>query len=176
MTDALKQAAHDPLHLSRILHELAGAASLCWTPRPSGEFDVQEAIKFVQAAIAEIEALRTALAAPQPAASQAGPVGDEWISEVARDIAELDHGSPEGEPNVMLVTHDELHVILERHSQPSSFAPQPAAPEPAQAVPLTDEQIVDEAVRQEWGAGAFCAGVRFAERAHGIKQPGSEAC
>lgn len=44
----------DPLHLSRILHELAGAASLCWTPRPKGIFDSQEAIMHVEAAITEI--------------------------------------------------------------------------------------------------------------------------
>lgn len=47
-------ASPDPLHLSRILHELAGAASLCWTPHPSGVFDSQEAIKHVESAIAEI--------------------------------------------------------------------------------------------------------------------------
>lgn len=44
----------DPLHLSRILHELAGAASLCWTSQPSGVFNSQEAIKHVEAAIQEI--------------------------------------------------------------------------------------------------------------------------
>ena len=46
----------DPLHLSRILHELAGAASMCWTPAPTGVFDSQEAIKHVEAAIEEIRA------------------------------------------------------------------------------------------------------------------------
>lgn len=46
----------DPLHLSRILHELAGAASMCWTPAPTGVFDSQEAIKHVVAAIEEIRA------------------------------------------------------------------------------------------------------------------------
>jgi hypothetical protein len=44
----------DPLHLSRILHELAGAASMCWNPRPTGVFDSQEAIGHVVAAIQEI--------------------------------------------------------------------------------------------------------------------------
>jgi hypothetical protein len=44
--DATKMMAEpadpDPLHLSRILHELAGAASLCWEPRPTGVFDSQQ--------------------------------------------------------------------------------------------------------------------------------------
>jgi alkylhydroperoxidase family enzyme len=47
------------LLLSRVLHELAGAASLCWVPKPTGVFDSQLAIGFVEAAIQE---LRSALA------------------------------------------------------------------------------------------------------------------
>jgi prolyl-tRNA synthetase len=47
------------LLLSRVLHELAGAASLCWEPKPAGVFDSQQAIGFVEAAIQE---LRSALA------------------------------------------------------------------------------------------------------------------
>lgn len=39
---------------SRILHELAGAASLCWEPRPTGVFDSQEAIGYVEAALQEL--------------------------------------------------------------------------------------------------------------------------
>lgn len=49
----------DPLHLSRILHELAGAASLCWEPRPTGVFDPQMAIQFVEQALAEIRSRMT---------------------------------------------------------------------------------------------------------------------
>ena len=49
----------DPLHLSRILHELAGAASLCWEPRPTGVFDSQLAIQFVEQALAEIRSRMT---------------------------------------------------------------------------------------------------------------------
>lgn len=45
------------LTLSRVLHELAGAASLCWTPRPTGVFDSQEAIKHVEVAIGELRAI-----------------------------------------------------------------------------------------------------------------------
>jgi hypothetical protein len=47
------------LLLSRVLHELAGSASLCWEPKPMGVFDSQQAIGFVEAAIQE---LRSALA------------------------------------------------------------------------------------------------------------------
>jgi hypothetical protein len=47
------------LLLSRVLHELAGSASLCWEPKPTGVFDSQLAISFVEAAIQE---LRSALA------------------------------------------------------------------------------------------------------------------
>jgi hypothetical protein len=58
----------DPLHLSRILHELAGAASMCWTPKPStAVFDSQQAIAFVEQAIAEIRRrMQMMSAAPQP--------------------------------------------------------------------------------------------------------------
>jgi hypothetical protein len=50
----VKPSNPDPLQLSRILHELAGAASMCWNPRPAGVFDSQEAIEHVVAAIQEI--------------------------------------------------------------------------------------------------------------------------
>lgn len=42
--------------LSRVLHELAGAASLCWWPNPSGVFNAERAIGFVEAAIDELRA------------------------------------------------------------------------------------------------------------------------
>lgn len=42
--------------LSRVLHEMAGAVSLCWTPKPTGVFDSTQACEFVAAAIAEIRA------------------------------------------------------------------------------------------------------------------------
>jgi hypothetical protein len=41
---------------SRILHELAGAASLCWEPKPTGVFDTSKAIRFVESALAELRA------------------------------------------------------------------------------------------------------------------------
>lgn len=59
--------------LSRICHELAGSASLCWKPKPEGVFDTETAIKFVEGAIAE---LRT-IGPPKPAE------GD-WVNEVAK--------------------------------------------------------------------------------------------
>ena len=35
-----------------------------------------------------------------------------WIDDVVRDVAELDYNSPEGQPDVMLVTDAELRQIL----------------------------------------------------------------
>lgn len=40
--------------LSRVLHELAGAASLCWEPKPTGVFDTEQALQFVESAIKEL--------------------------------------------------------------------------------------------------------------------------
>jgi len=55
--DAERVRATD-LQLSRILHELAGAASMCWIPYPPpGEFDSTQACEFVANAIAEIRGL-----------------------------------------------------------------------------------------------------------------------
>lgn len=56
----------DPLHLSRILHEMAGAVSLCWEPWPSGVFESSMACGYVAAAIAEIRSRMTATAQPAP--------------------------------------------------------------------------------------------------------------
>ena len=54
----------------------------------------------------------------QPVA--AAPEGIDWIYAVVRDVAKLDRGSPEDEPDMMLVTSDELFSIVRRHA--------PAAP------------------------------------------------
>jgi hypothetical protein len=41
--------------LSRVLHEMAGAASMCWTPLPSSAvFDSTQAIEHVEAAITAV--------------------------------------------------------------------------------------------------------------------------
>jgi hypothetical protein len=52
-------------HDSRILHELAGAASLCWEPKPTGVFDSQTAIGFVEQALKELR--ESAALAEKPA-------------------------------------------------------------------------------------------------------------
>lgn len=45
----------DPYHLSRILHELAGSASMCWEHVDrAGVFQSTQAANFVAAALAEI--------------------------------------------------------------------------------------------------------------------------
>lgn len=77
--DATKMMADsDPLHLSRILHELAGAASLCWEPRPTGVFDSQLAIQFVEQALAEIRSRMTPAPAevPMPKPDRVTQIGD----------------------------------------------------------------------------------------------------
>ena len=44
------------LLLSRVLHELAGSASLCWEPKPTGVFATELALGFVEDAIDELRA------------------------------------------------------------------------------------------------------------------------
>jgi len=39
------------MQLSLVLHELAGAASLCWDPKPTGVFDTSLAIEHVERSI-----------------------------------------------------------------------------------------------------------------------------
>ena len=73
---------------------------------------------------------------------QRKPLTDEQIDSVIRDVAELDYSSPEGMPDVMLVTADELRGILQARLCEALAAP-PAAPAPAQPVPLTQDQIAD---------------------------------
>jgi hypothetical protein len=43
--------------LSRVLHELAGEASLCWEPKPVGVFDSSAAIVAVERAIGELRGI-----------------------------------------------------------------------------------------------------------------------
>jgi len=51
--------------LSRVLHELAGAASLCWEPKPAGVFDSEEALRHVGNAIAELRGILAGAALSQ---------------------------------------------------------------------------------------------------------------
>jgi hypothetical protein len=50
--DDLFAEAGDP---SEILGLLAGAASMCWQPRPTGEFDSSAASRFVDAALERLK-------------------------------------------------------------------------------------------------------------------------
>lgn len=58
-----------------------------------------------------------------------------WIDDVLRDVAELpDRSSPEDEPDMMLVTADELRLIIEQHAPPAATAaevPEAMGDEPA---------------------------------------------
>ena len=66
---ALAQPAVPPKAIgqdSRILLELAGSASLCWEPKPTGVFDSSLAIRFVKSALAELRASVAQPAVPEP--------------------------------------------------------------------------------------------------------------
>lgn len=91
---------------------------------------------------------RAGLAAPT--GQQAEPVAADWINNVVRDIAELpDRDSPPDQPDMMLVTVNELHDIIGRNA-PVSAAP--AAPSEAGC------NECDGAGQYEWnGADEICA-------------------
>lgn len=55
------ESAPLPDEVRRVLGELAGAASLCWLPRPTGEFDAGAACKFVADAEAALRKLSPAV-------------------------------------------------------------------------------------------------------------------
>ncbi len=90
--DAAKMVA-DPLSLSRILHELAGAASLCWEPRPTGVFDSQLAIHFVEQALAEIRSRMAPASAgvPIPDVHDYGYLDSDngWVETLACDESDV---------------------------------------------------------------------------------------
>lgn len=52
-----RRARECDLTLSRVLHELAGHASLCWSPKPTGVFDTGEALAAVESAINELRGI-----------------------------------------------------------------------------------------------------------------------
>lgn len=82
----------DPLHLSRILHELAGAVSVCWDPNPSGVFESERAIAFVESAIAEIRQ-RHKVAQEHLAAGLAAAEEERNQLRLALDVVRTDAGS-----------------------------------------------------------------------------------
>jgi hypothetical protein len=45
---------------SRVLHEMAGSVSLCWSPRPDGVFESTQACEYVAAAIEELRSIARA--------------------------------------------------------------------------------------------------------------------
>ena len=53
---------HDALmkEVSRVVGEVAGAVSLCWEPRPDGEFDSTQAATYVDGAIARLSSVLSA--------------------------------------------------------------------------------------------------------------------
>lgn len=105
----------DPLHLSRILHEMAGAVSLCWEPRPSGVFESSTACGYVAAAIAEIRSRMTATA--QPAHARV-PLMDEQI----RDLWSWS-GTAEAETTANTQQHAFARAIETAHGITAPGAP-----------------------------------------------------
>jgi len=78
----------------------------------------------------------------EPAVSQkAAPVAPaDWINAAVRDVAELpDRDSPDGQPDMMLVSADELRVIIERHASATQ-----------QAVSQMDGAAVDDPMSDKW--------------------------
>lgn len=58
--------------LSRVLHELAGSASLCWEPKPTGVFASSQASEFCSGAIEELRAILRGDAARTASTGEAG--------------------------------------------------------------------------------------------------------
>lgn len=48
----------DCASVEELLGQLAGAASMCWTPRPAGVFDSTRASEFVDLALARLKQLQ----------------------------------------------------------------------------------------------------------------------
>lgn len=109
---------------SRILHELAGAASLCWSPRPVGVFDTQAAIGFVEAALKELresahterDQLKARLDAIDAACLEVcrdnheSTVGDDVDTEMGRYVCIGESGAP-------VIDEDEPAEVVRRLSQ-----------------------------------------------------------
>lgn len=188
MTDALKQAAQQAMDWltmgqkaseegQQALDTIEALLAALSAPQPAAPEpdDVRELRKWLNEEPnrpIDRAALARVLAAPQPAAQQSDPCAPPEIQEaIERGEFEPGHWTISAQRAIEKNPSGALRIIARLRDEVASLK---AAPQPAQAVPLTDEQIVDEAVRQDWGGGAFCAGVHFAERAHGIKQPGSE--
>jgi hypothetical protein len=149
----------DPMHLSRILHEMAGAVSMCWEPRPSGVFESSLAAGYVADAIAEIRS-------HMPAAN-GGPFA--WFCEWFNA-----DGSPEWDQY-----HDRTDPMpaadeWEDRAPDRVTTLYAARPAPA-LVPLTEAQV--EALRARVTGAPYLTAVqliRETETAHGIT-PAKEA-
>ena len=108
-------------------HEAIEAAVDQWYPkRDSPHASVNDKIGAVRLAFRK--GYRAALAAQQAAA----PGSLDWVNDVVRDVAELpDRDSLPGREDMMLVTVNELHDIIERHAPSAPGTPE--APKTAAA-------------------------------------------
>lgn len=50
------QDSRKKVSMQTVIGEMCGAVSLCWNPKPTGVFDSEQATKFVNEAIAEVQA------------------------------------------------------------------------------------------------------------------------
>jgi hypothetical protein len=145
-----KPVAHnpDPYHLSRILHELAGSASMCWEHVDcAGTFQSTQAAEFVAAAIAEIRQRMNDATPQQPAPE---PVAQPYCY-----VYEYDG---------VFGLHREFYPREYNGRKPDRTVPLFAAP--PQRKPLTEEEIehigmTHQSLRQV---------VRAVKQAHEIKE------
>ncbi|MGC4059393.1 MAG: hypothetical protein QM749_00440 [Aquabacterium sp.] len=140
----------DPIHLydlryaMNVLHKVRAMVS----DQDAAHGEIGAAINGIRYVIDRAEAAR----APSPAT----PVGEgyKWIDSVLLDVAELpDRTSPEDQPDMMLVTADELRAIIQAHAKSPSTQAVPTGElydlAPSAALQLAnldaDEQGLDRA-------------------------------
>lgn len=96
-----------------------------------------------------------AAAAPAaPTAKEGEQAGADWISNVVRDVSELpDRTSPEGQPDMMLVTVNELHDIIALHAPTTTAAPAQAAGEEVRDAALEEAASICDDRHYNWRFG-----------------------
>lgn len=91
---------------------LAGAASLCWIPRPEGVFDSTQASKFVDETTLEMEKLYVSPPYSCAWCRQEFPQREEHLAEL-RDHILTCRSSPLASALRLVSIHDSLHDLIE---------------------------------------------------------------
>lgn len=129
MSQRPKEGADNPEYLAA---RLGRVAKLAGVKMPDRMTDAQ---------IAEVAP--TILGEIARALEQQAAAAPDWISDVVRDVAELpDRDSPEGQPDMMLVTVNELHDIIARHAAPARADEAGDAKDVAPVIPSYDMEKV----------------------------------